>query len=207
MFYPDQSHVLRPSYRARVPTACESTRQARSLHHLTIFLIHLCYPEEPKTLKTVWEYYNEGALGVMYHITAQYLLRTRGMEIIDCESEKEWLEQMDTILIFVGLTPLWHQPELMGYQAALFAGFMSAFLIELLGRLEPDPIDIIQDVLIYQMHMMRNSSPEPYVPVLLYPYVFVVQLAYSSSMRGIGVFAYQNHSYSYLGVELISINM
>jgi hypothetical protein len=52
----------------------------------------------------------------------------------------------------------------MGCQAALFAGFMSAFLIELLGRLEPDPIDIIQDVLIYQTHMMRNSSLGPYVP-------------------------------------------
>jgi hypothetical protein len=49
-------------------------------------------------------------------------------------------------------------------QAALFAGFMSAFLIELLGRLEQDPMDIIQDVLIYQTHMMRNSSLGPYVP-------------------------------------------
>jgi len=49
-------------------------------------------------------------------------------------------------------------------QAALFAGFMSAFLIELLGRLEPDPMDIIQDVLIYQTQMMRNSTLGPYVP-------------------------------------------
>ena len=31
--------------------------------------------------------------------------RTRtGMEVIDRERENEWLEQMDTILIFVGLT-------------------------------------------------------------------------------------------------------
>jgi len=52
----------------------------------------------------------------------------------------------------------------MGCQAALFAGFMSAFLIELLGRLEPDPMDIIQDVLIYQTQMMRNSTLGPYVP-------------------------------------------
>jgi len=36
------------------------------------------------------------------------------MEIVDREREKEWLEQMDTILIFVCLTPLWRQPELMG---------------------------------------------------------------------------------------------
>ena len=65
------------------------------------------------------------------------------MEIIDREREKEWLEQMDTILIFVGLTSLRRRPELMCCQAALFAGFLSAFLIELLGRLEQDPIDII----------------------------------------------------------------
>jgi hypothetical protein len=45
----------------------------------------------------------------------------------------------------------------------LFAGFLSGFLIELLGRLEPDPMDIIQDVLIYQTQMMRNSSLGPYV--------------------------------------------
>jgi len=85
------------------------------------------------------------------------------MEIIDREREKECLEQMDTILIFVGLTSLRRQPELMHRQAALFAGFLSSFLIELLGRLEPDPMDIIQDVLIYQTQMMRNSSLGPYV--------------------------------------------
>jgi hypothetical protein len=53
---------------------------------------------------------------------------------------------------------------LIGCQAALFAGFLSAFLIELLGRLEQDPMDIIQDVLIHQTQMMRNSSLGPYVP-------------------------------------------
>ena len=52
----------------------------------------------------------------------------------------------------------------MGFQAALFAGFLSAFLIELLSRLEIDSIDIIQDVLIYQTQMMRNSGLGPYVP-------------------------------------------
>jgi hypothetical protein len=41
---------------------------------------------------------------------------------------------------------------------------LSAFLIELLGRLELDPMGIIQDVLIYQTQMMRNSSLGPYVP-------------------------------------------
>ena len=66
----------------------------------------MCYPDEPKTLKTVWEYYNEGTLGshITVHCTLMSNIRTTGMEIIDREREKEWLEQMDTILIFVGIT-------------------------------------------------------------------------------------------------------
>ena len=67
--------------------------------------MHLCYPVDPKTLKTAWEYYNEGALGS--RITTQHCIfsntRTPGMEIIDREREKEWLEQMETILVFVRL--------------------------------------------------------------------------------------------------------
>ena len=39
--------------------------------------------ENVKPLKTAWEYYNEAT------------------EIIDRERETDWLEQMDTILIFV----------------------------------------------------------------------------------------------------------
>jgi len=35
------------------------------------------------------------------------------MEITDREREKDWLEKMDTILIFVGLTSLRREPELM----------------------------------------------------------------------------------------------
>ena len=38
--------------------------------------------------------------------------RTRaGMEVIDREREKEWLEQMDTILIFVCLTSFYFGPN------------------------------------------------------------------------------------------------
>ena len=38
--------------------------------------------------------------------------RTRaGMEVIDREREKEWLEQMDTILIFVCLTSFHFGPN------------------------------------------------------------------------------------------------
>ena len=106
------------------------------------------------------------------------------MEIIDREREKEWLEQMDTILIFVPPTSIRRRPELMGFQAALFAGFLSSFLIELLGRLEQDPIDIIQDVLIYQTQMMRNSSLGPYVPPDFSPpeHIVVVNVLFYASL-------------------------
>ena len=69
-------------------------------------------------------------------------------------------------------------------QAALFAGFLSAFLIELLGRLEQDPIDIIQDVLIYQTQMMRNSSLGPYVPPDFSPpeHIVVVNALFYASL-------------------------
>jgi len=36
------------------------------------------------------------------------------MAIIDREREKEYLEQMDTILIFVGISSFRRQPELSG---------------------------------------------------------------------------------------------
>jgi hypothetical protein len=69
-------------------------------------------------------------------------------------------------------------------QAALFAGFLSAFLIELLGRLEPDPMDIIQDVLIYQTQMMRNSSLGPYVQADFSPpdHIVVVNALFYASL-------------------------
>ena len=69
-------------------------------------------------------------------------------------------------------------------QAALFAGFLSAFLIELLSRLEPDPMDIIQDVLIHQTQMMRNSSLGPYVPADFSPpeYIVLVNALFYASL-------------------------
>jgi len=69
-------------------------------------------------------------------------------------------------------------------QAALFAGFLSTFLIELLGRLEPDRMNIIQDVLIYQTQMMRNSSLGPYVPADFTPpeYIVVVNALFYASL-------------------------
>ena len=69
-------------------------------------------------------------------------------------------------------------------QVAMLAGFMSAFLIELLGRLEPDPMDIIQDVLIYQTQMMRNSSLGPYVPADFSPpdHIVIVNALFYASL-------------------------
>ena len=69
-------------------------------------------------------------------------------------------------------------------QAGLFAAFLSAFLIELLGRLEPDPMDVIQDVLIYQTQMMRNSSLGPYVQADFSPphYIVVVNALFYASL-------------------------
>ena len=40
----------------------------------------------------------------LHHGTVSYARTRAGMEVIDREREKEWLEQMDTILIFVSLT-------------------------------------------------------------------------------------------------------
>ena len=39
-----------------------------------------------------------------HHDTLSNARKRAGMEVIDRERENEWLEQMDTILIFVGLT-------------------------------------------------------------------------------------------------------
>ena len=36
-----------------------TTRQAPAMHHLRTYLTFLRYPEELKTHKTAWEYYNE----------------------------------------------------------------------------------------------------------------------------------------------------
>ena len=72
----------------------------------------------------------------------------------------------------------------MSCQAALFASFLSSFLIELLGRLEPDPMDIIQDVIIYQTQMMRNSSLGPYVAPEFSPpeHIVVVNALFYASL-------------------------
>ena len=71
-----------------------------------------------------------------------------------------------------------------GPQAGLFAAFLSAFLIEILGRLEEDPTDVIRDILIYQTLMMRNASLGPYEPSTFSPagYIVTVNVLFFASL-------------------------
>ena len=77
--YSSQSHVLKSCslIEQESPLPASSPGTPVPDHHLRIFLIHLCYPDDPRTLKTAWEYYNEGALGVLQprsHIAALCLI-------------------------------------------------------------------------------------------------------------------------------------
>lgn len=54
------------------------------------------------------------------------------------------------------------------------ASFLSTFLIELLSSLQPDPMEAIQDILIRQTYMMRNSSVGSYVPPSFSPPCYIL---------------------------------
>ena len=66
----------------------------------------------------------------------------------------------------------------------MFAGFLSSFLIELLSRLEQDPMDVIRDVLIYQTQMIRNSTLEPHIPPEFSPpeHIVIVNALFYASL-------------------------
>ena len=66
----------------------------------------------------------------------------------------------------------------------MFAAFLSAFLLELLSRLEQDPTEVIQDILIHQTLMMRNASLGPYVPPTFSPpgYIVAVNALFYASL-------------------------
>jgi hypothetical protein len=49
-------------------------------------------------------------------------------------------------------------------QSGLYAAFLSAFLIDMLSRLEEDPSETTRDVLIHQTRMMRNATLGPFEP-------------------------------------------
>jgi len=54
-------------------------------------------------------------------------MRPAGMEIIDREREREWLEQMDTILIFVCITSLWGYAALISCLGGIVRRFLERF--------------------------------------------------------------------------------
>ena len=59
-------------------------------------------------------------------------------------------------------------------QAALFASFLSTFLIQTLSLLQPDPLGAIQDILLYQTLVMQNSTSGPYVAPVFSPPPYAV---------------------------------
>jgi len=54
-------------------------------------------------------------------------MRNAGMEIIDREREKEWIEQMDTILIFVCIVSLSHWAKLIDCPGGIVRRFLERF--------------------------------------------------------------------------------
>ena len=59
-------------------------------------------------------------------------------------------------------------------QAALFASFLSTFLIQTISLLQPDPLGAIQDILLYQTLVMQNRTSEPYVAPVFSPPPYAV---------------------------------
>jgi len=100
------------SYRARSSAACKTTRQALSL---------VPSKNTPHTFVTQKKRRPSRLLGntitkarMQPHHETSSQMRTAGMEIVDREREREWLEQMDTILIFVCLTCFFVLAQLIG---------------------------------------------------------------------------------------------
>ena len=69
-------------------------------------------------------------------------------------------------------------------QAALFASFLSTFLIQTLSLLQPDPLGAIQDILLYQTLVMQNSTSGPYVTPVFSPppYAIAVNALFFASL-------------------------
>ena len=69
-------------------------------------------------------------------------------------------------------------------QAALFASFLSTFLIQTLSLLQPDPLGAIQDILLYQTLVMQNSTSGPYVAPVFSPppYAIAVNALFFASL-------------------------
>jgi hypothetical protein len=85
----------------------------------------------PRThARTVWEHYNELAAAV------------------DQTREREWVEALDTMLVFTGL----------------FAAFLSAFIVNAMQNLQEDPTDVLKSTMLHLSLQMQNSSVGAFVP-------------------------------------------
>ena len=125
--------------------------------------------------KSAWQYYVEWA------------------DTFDIRRERDVLEQMDTILVFVPPINFLFCPILTcARQSGLFAAFLSAFLIETLKRLEEDPSETTRDILIYQTLMMRNTTLGPFQPQPFEPpgHIVVVNILLFASLALILVAAF-----------------
>jgi len=80
--------------------------------------------------RTVWEHYNELAAAV------------------DKTREREWVEALDTILVFTGL----------------FAAFLSAFIVDAMQNLQEDPTDVLKNTMLHLSLQLHNSSVGAFVP-------------------------------------------
>jgi hypothetical protein len=80
--------------------------------------------------RTVWEHYNQLAAAV------------------DKTREREWVEALDTMLVFTGL----------------FAAFLSAFIVNAMQNLQEDPTDVLKSTILHLSLQMHNSSVGAFVP-------------------------------------------
>jgi len=80
--------------------------------------------------RTVWEHYNQLAAAV------------------DETREREWVEALDTMLVFTGL----------------FAAFLSAFIVNAMQNLQQDPTDVLKNTILHLSLQMHNSSVGAFVP-------------------------------------------
>ncbi|PVG03848.1 hypothetical protein CPB86DRAFT_694572, partial [Serendipita vermifera] len=81
-------------------------------------------PSADTPLKTAWDYYNDD------------------MKLIESDREKEWEENMNTILVV----------------ASLLAAVVSAFLIETTKLLQDDPTEILKAAMIHLSAQYNNSA-------------------------------------------------
>ena len=82
----------------------------------------------------------------------------------DNSREIEWQDLADTVLVFVCTDTLDDIWPLIWFQDALFASFLSAFLVFLIPQLQPNSTDVAMDVLIHISQQLSNSTTPAFEP-------------------------------------------